>query len=622
MKHARFGTMISWLSYRAVEALVVLTLSAVVPQALWAQANLEVPAHRSSQSGIGFGAGWKCQAGTLTASFDGGTPVPVAYGISRADTEDVCGDIDNGFVFEINWNLLGAGTHVIQVFDGGSPFASATFTVTTLGVEFLEGAAASCTVADFPSAGQSTTLEWEQSLQNFVITDVESGGGGFAETFQNPPLVASSGGVLNTTFTAAQSEVDISGQKVQTIVYNGLYTPPTLLVQPGDTMNIEIINDFDNPTNLHHHGANVSPQNNGDNIFVEIPPGAAPYQQQIVFPDDHQPGMLWYHPHVDGYVESQVFAGMAGALIVDGILDPFPQLQGITERIMLLKDIQTVDGEVVGGGGLVGQIDSDAGTTRTLNGKVNPTIKIRPGETQFWRIGNVGADIYYRLKLDGHTFYELARGGNRHTQLVPLEEIVLPPGDRTEVLVRGGAHGLYQFRTLYYNQGADGDQYPEVTLGTLISEGPPQSPVALPTQDQFPAVEDLRLKDIDNQRAFVFSEDPDTNQFFINAQQFDANRIDAQVTLGSVEEWTIQNVANEEHVFHIHQLDFQVTEINGEEVPFVGHQDIVNLPVGSTVKILIPFTNPVIVGKFVFHCHIVAHEDLGMMQTVEVTDPD
>src|SRR5262249_2050297 len=157
---------------------------------------------------------------------------------------------------------------------------------------------------------------------------------------------------------------------------------------------------------------------------------------------------------------------MSGALIVEGMLDPFPQLQGITERIMLLKDFQNIDGQIPGGGGLVGQIDSDAGTTRTLNGLVNPTIKIRPGETQFWRIGHVSADISYRLKLDCHTFNEIARDGDRHTRVVPFDEIVLPPGSRTEVLVYGGAQGLYQLRTLYYNQGADGDQYPEVTLAT------------------------------------------------------------------------------------------------------------------------------------------------------------
>ena len=180
---------------------------------------------------------------------------------------------------------------------------------------------------------------------------------------------------------------------------------------------------------------------------------------------------------------------------------------------------------------------------------------------------------------------------------------------------------MYQFRTLYYNQGADGDQYPEVTLGTLISEGSAQAPLSLPTKEQFPAVQDLRTQPIAQQRTMVFSENPDTGQFYINGLQFDANRIDVQPTLGTIEELTIQNVANEEHVFHIHQLDFQVTQINGQAVPFVGHQDIVNLPVGSTVKVLIPFTDPVIVGKFVFHCHIVAHEDLGMMQTVLVNPP-
>jgi FtsP/CotA-like multicopper oxidase with cupredoxin domain len=603
-----------------------MALSVILPQTSWAQGQsaLENPAPGSSQSGIGFISGWKCRADGITASIDGGGQVPAAYRIVRGDTQSVCGDTNNGFLLQINWNTLSTGSHTVRVFDDGDEFARATFFVTTLGVDFLQGAAGACTVPDFPAAGQSTLLEWEQGLQNFVITSVESGGGGgFPETFTNPPVITSSGGVLTTTFTAAQTEVDIAGQKVQAVVYNGLYIPPTLRIQPGDTTNITIINAFDFPTNLHHHGANVSPQNNSDNIFISIQPSAPPYLQQVFYPPNHQPGMLWYHPHVDGYVESQTFAGMSGAIIVGDILAPFPQLQGIKERVMLLKDFQNVDGQIVGGGGLIDNtgIDSNAGTTRTLNGKVNPTIKIRPGETQFWRIGNVGADIYYRLKLDGHTLYELARGGNRHTELVPQEEIVLPPGDRTEVLVRGGAPGMYQFRTLYYNQGDDGDQYPEVTLGTLISEGPAETPVALPTKDQFPAVQDLRTQPIAQQRTMTFSENPDTGQFYINSLQFDATQVNYKPVLGTIEEWTLQNVANEEHVFHIHQLDFQVTEINGQAVPFVGHQDIVNLPVGSTVKVLIPFTDPAIVGKFVFHCHILAHEDLGMMLTVQVDPP-
>jgi len=189
------------------------------------------------------------------------------------------------------------------------------------------------------------------------------------------------------------------------------------------------------------------------------------------------------------------------------------------------------------------------------------------------------------------------------------------------VLVQGGPQGTYKLRTLSFDQGADGDNYPEVTLATLISEGPAEEPIALPTKEQFPVVEDLRNQTIADRRTFVFSEDPDTNQFYINKKQFNESRIDTNVTLGRVEEWTIRNVADEEHVFHIHQLDFQVIEVNGKPVPFTGHQDVVNLPVKSEVKILVPFTNPVMVGKFVYHCHIVAHEDSGMMAIIQVVRP-
>ncbi|CAI8955930.1 multicopper oxidase family protein [Methylocaldum szegediense] len=433
-----------------------------------------------------------------------------------------------------------------------------------------------------------------------------------AETFRNPPEITSSDGVLHVTLDAEKKEIRIGEQSVTAMVYNGRYIPPTLRVHPGDTMNIELVNSLDASTNLHHHGSNVSPLGNGDNVFADIMPNTR-YQQKIVFPDTHPAGFLWYHPHMHGLVEAQIFGGMSGALIVEGMLDPFPQLHGIKERILLLKDFQNIGGEIPSE-----NIDSNAGTTRTVNGLVNPTLKIHPGETQFWRIGNIGADIYYRLKLDDHVLYEIAADGNRHTKRVPREEILLPPASRTEVLIQGGRRGIYQLRTLAVDTGPDGDQYPEVVLATLISEGTAHEPVQLPTEDQFPPVEDLREQPIAQFRSFQFSEDPDTNQFYIDGKQFDPNRIDTRVKLGDVEEWTIENATNEMHVFHIHQLDFQVTEIDGQPVPFVGRQDVVNLPVKSRVKILIPFTNPVIVGKFVYHCHIVAHEDNGMMATVEV----
>jgi FtsP/CotA-like multicopper oxidase with cupredoxin domain len=219
--------------------------------------------------------------------------------------------------------------------------------------------------------------------------------------------------------------------------------------------------------------------------------------------------------------------------------------------------------------------------------------------------------------LEGHTFYQIAQDGNLQNQIQEVKEILLPPSSRVEVLVRGGATGTYKLRSLAFNTGPAGDKNPEVTLATLISEGPAQQPVALPTK--LPPLNDLRQQPVARRRALVFTEAP--GKFFINGQQFDMDRIDTTVKLGDVEEWTVRNESDEMHTFHIHQIDFQVVEVNGQQVPFVGVQDNVNVPVRGVVKVLIPFTDPVIVGKFVYHCHILSHEDKGMMAVIEVVDP-
>jgi FtsP/CotA-like multicopper oxidase with cupredoxin domain len=126
---------------------------------------------------------------------------------------------------------------------------------------------------------------------------------------------------------------------------------------------------------------------------------------------------------------------------------------------------------------------------------------------------------------------------------------------------------------------------------------------------------------IDARRDVVFSEDPVTGLFFINHATFDHDRVDVKVPLGNIEEWTIRNASDELHIFHIHQVAFQVVSINGREQPFDGLVDTVNIPIHGEVKIRMAFTDPVIVGRFMFHCHILEHEDKGMMAQIEVYDP-
>ncbi|HKX12969.1 MAG TPA: multicopper oxidase family protein, partial [bacterium] len=458
---------------------------------------------------------------------------------------------------------------------------------------------------------------------------------------QEPPTIQSKNGVLQAELSAQRKQIEVGGVAVTTNLYNDLLVPPTLSLRPGDTILLRLNNFTDQNTNLHYHGLNVSPLAPSDNVFLTIEPSQT-FNYEVHVPEDHPEGLFYYHPHFHGLTEDQIGGGMSGALIVEGLLDPFPELAGITQRVMMLKDIQIVNGEVPN------PPDSSQPTQRTLNGLINPLVTIKPGELQLWRVGNIGADIYYDLELEGHTLYEIARDGNLHNQLVPMNHIWLPTSARTEFLVRGGAPGEYAFKTRAISMGPQGDTYPETILATLVSEGATVPEIALPSN--FPAVPDLREAPLCCSRTFDFSETGDGSEFCINNVQTVMGKTNTTVQLGCVEEWTINNCTGENHVFHIHQLDFQVVEQNGQPVNFIGRQDTVALdfraqdaghpdrcqcddsgncqnctcatsadPQGS-VKVRIPFTNPVILGDFVYHCHIGEHEDHGMMQNISVTE--
>jgi hypothetical protein len=143
-----------------------------------AQFIIENPIPGSHQSGIGLVFGWKCTGSNMTAVVDGVYTLILVYGSDRLDTQGQCGDRNNGFGILVNWNSLSNGQHTIRFYDNGVEFASVTFTVQTLGEQFLRDRSKTVTVPDFPNAGQTTTLQWSEAAQNFVITGLSGGGGG------------------------------------------------------------------------------------------------------------------------------------------------------------------------------------------------------------------------------------------------------------------------------------------------------------------------------------------------------------------------------------------------------------------------------------------------------------
>jgi FtsP/CotA-like multicopper oxidase with cupredoxin domain len=434
------------------------------------------------------------------------------------------------------------------------------------------------------------------------------------DDFPQPEFRHSKNGVLKTTLRAASEAVSLDGRPYVTQSYEGSVPGPTLVVCPEDQLIVDLQNDLHDQTNLHTHGFHVSPQGNSDNVLLDIRPGER-FTYDYNIPEDQAPGAYWYHPHYHGLTDEQVFAGMAGAIIVEGGLDEIPGLKDVPQRILAIHTTQLgEDGRTVP----VAKSD-DKKSPLFVNGVINPEIDIRPGELQRWRIFNMNSDRFVKLRLEGQEFQLLAIDGNSLGHMKPVDEMLLAPGSRREVLVRGGTPGRYELEALPFTPFAGGG-LPESTVATLVSGGE-RAGEEQASVGSLEKQEDLRKVPLDRRRSIVYSEEvsADEARFLINGKEFDHNRVDQTMQLGDVEEWSIKNATKEWHTFHIHINDFQVVEMDGKPVEGINIQDNVSLPPGSTVKMRTRFSN--FTGTFVFHCHVLFHEDHGMMSLVEVVSP-
>ncbi|HWV22617.1 MAG TPA: multicopper oxidase family protein [Thermomicrobiales bacterium] len=418
-------------------------------------------------------------------------------------------------------------------------------------------------------------------------------------------------GLLETSLTAAFGATTVNGQPKVSRVYDGIYPGPTLKAKPGDTIRVSLSNHLEETTNLHTHGLHVSPGGNSDNVFVHIEPGET-FDYEFNIPEDHTSGLYWYHPHVHGDTFQHVNGGMAGAIILDGGLDEIPGIKGLTERLLVLQSTEfDAHGVVVP---VEDQHPRDQ--LRTINGQLNPTIRLRPGETQRWRIANMTSSNFCLLGLEGHMMHKIADDGNALRKVETLSQLFLSSGERAEVLVQTSKSGTFQLRQLLWGTG--GQSQPDVVLATMVVEGEPVEQMELPTT--LLPFEDLRDLPVDNHRELRFDVKIDEHgpHFLIDGQKVDMDRVDQTVKLGALEEWTIYNDSSTWHPFHIHINDFQVVAINGEPYEALSMEDTVSLPAFGSVTIRSRFLD--FTGKYVYHCHILFHEDNGMMGIVEVVE--
>ncbi|GAA4107667.1 multicopper oxidase family protein [Enteractinococcus coprophilus] len=458
--------------------------------------------------------------------------------------------------------------------------------------------------------------------------------------FEQPPVLESANGSLDVELTAAPYTARIAGQEAFVLGYNGSLPGPTLVVAPGDQINLTLTNHLAAPTNLHVHGLHVSPQDNSDNVFVAVDPGEAfAYHYQL--PADHPPGVYWYHPHHHGNVADQLFAGLYGAIIVQ---DPDPVVV-TRERVLVISDISlTADGSVAGADPMDTMMGRE-GNLVMVNGQVNPTLQARPHQRERWRIINACTSRYLHLELDDQQLELLGIDAGRYPEPATVDEVVLTPGNRADVIVTASA-GTSILRAVAVDRGGMGMMggtgfglaspgQAEVPLATFEVSGTPVQ--ALDGVGQPSAPRDLRSETVTAKRELTFgmtmgmgggmgmrhntaaSQSPGGSgmmDFTINGAVFDPARVDITAGAGTIEEWTLQNTSPMDHPVHLHVWPMQLIETQGTAVQEPAWQDVVNVPANSSVKMRIAFDT--FVGKTVYHCHILDHEDLGMMGIIEV----
>jgi FtsP/CotA-like multicopper oxidase with cupredoxin domain len=462
-----------------------------------------------------------------------------------------------------------------------------------------------------------------------------------------PELRRSVGGELRTTLQLRYAYKDVGGSRLYMRTYEGMIPGPTLRLSRGDVLRIRIVNDLPpnrdpmpanidqphhlNTTNLHFHGSHVSPSGISDNVMRSMEPGES-YDVEIAIPADHTAGTYWYHPHHHGGADIQVASGMAGAIIIEGDFDDVPEIAAARERLLVLGEV------VFDAFGMIEGMDPLFPETRpvrflSVNGQRAPTIAMQPGEVQRWRLLHAGYQDDIFLALQGHKLHPIARDGialarmdqpeiltGAHVRDDPTA-LLIAPGQRIDLLVQAGAPGSYELRALPYDQGYPS---PHGLLAHVVVAGEPLA-MKLPARLPPPPLATIRDEEITGHRRLTFSstapEAADSERwqeykFYIDGRSFDMNRVDQRVRLGAVEEWTIVNLHVDDHIFHIHTNPFQLIKVNGQPLAEPVWLDTAVLPRNGSLTFRSRFLD--FTGRFVLHCHMMNHEDLGMMQVVEV----
>lgn len=487
---------------------------------------------------------------------------------------------------------------------------------------FLTLSSSSALAVFIAQCNRGNTQENQQNFQNIS---------------SNPQINQSKDGILEVDLTASLNQVNLGNKQAYLLNYNRQIPGPRLEAKPGDTIQINFTNKLPQPTNIHYHGLHIPITGNADNVFLHISPGdRLTYQFKI--PQNHPAGLFWYHPHLHGLTAEQLFGGLAGLFVIRGELDEIPEVKAASEQFLVLQDFALDQGGNLLPSQQLSIMTGREGDLITVNGQSNPNFVIPTEGLLRLRILNASTSRFYRLSLEKHPFYLIATDGGALAQPQEMSELLLTPGERADVLIQANREpGKYRLLNLPYQRVGmgmmgggmmGGGMMGRGRMGRNAADNQPQvlatvsydtkvAAVRLPLPTKLIPVE--ALPEPQKVRRFQMNHGMIPGQgmaFLFNGQPYELERIDTQVQLNTVEEWELINTGMMDHPFHVHANAFQVLSRNGKPEPYRAWKDVVLVRPGETVRMRMPLRD--FAGKTVYHCHILDHEDLGMMGNLEI----
>ncbi|HEX5858924.1 MAG TPA: multicopper oxidase domain-containing protein [Microbacterium sp.] len=443
----------------------------------------------------------------------------------------------------------------------------------------------------------------------------QPGGVDFREPLRVPALAESriEGDTRVFSLTADEASAAFVPQgETQTLGYNGSYLGPTLVAHRGERVRVDVQNDLDAATSVHWHGMHLPAAQDGG-PHQPIAPGEGARPEWTI---DQPAATLWYHPHLHEQTREQVDAGLAGMFLVrdaeEAALE-LPRDYGVDDFPLIVQDRSFTEAGAFDSG--VGQFDGALGDTILVNGTLAPFLDVTTERVRLRLLNGSSARMYDFAFADDRSFQLIATDGGLLSGPVDTERIALSPGERAEIIVTMNAGESVVLRSDAPDPDlhAGGDAFDVLELRAAASLRPspavPATLASLPVPDEGSAAAS---------RSFEMSGHD------INDRQMDMARADFAAEVDTSEVWSVTNTNPLPHSFHVHDTQFRILSIDGDAPPphLAGFKDTIALEWNRTYRLLVRFddyadpTTP-----YMYHCHMLWHEDQGMMGQFLVVEP-